>query len=60
MRKTISINLIDNEQAEYRDGCRVVGEPLTPKADDEPDLDDAVAKQIERGEMLAANRYALC
>lgn len=54
MRKAVSIHLIEDKQAENRDGGRIVPQLLPPKTDDEPEFDYAVAEQIEGGEVLAA------
>lgn len=59
MRKAITIHLIENEQTKNRDGGRIVPQLLPPKTDDEPELDCAVAEQIEGGEVLAAHGKAL-
>lgn len=59
MRKAVSIHLIEDEQAEHRDGGRIVPQLLPPKTDDEPKFDDAVAEQIEGGEVLAAHGQTL-
>ncbi len=60
MRKAVSIKLIENEQAENRDGGRIVPELFPPKTDDEPEFDCAVVEQIEGDKMLAAQRQTLC
>lgn len=59
MRKAVSIYLKENEQAENSDGGRIVPQLLLPKTDDEPEFDDAVAEQIEGGEVLAAHGQTL-
>ena len=59
MRKAVSIQLIENEQTEYSNGCRIVPKLLLPKADDEPEFDNAVVEQIEGCEMLTAHGQTL-
>lgn len=59
VRKAVSIHLVENEQAENRDGGRIVPTLLPPETNDEPEFDGAVAKQIEGREVLAAHGQAL-
>lgn len=54
MRKAVTIQQIENEQTEDSDGGRIVPQLLSPKANNQPQLDSAVAEQIEGGELLAA------
>lgn len=59
VRETESEQLINDKQAENRDGHRVVPEPLPQQADDQPELDDAVAQKVGRREIARAHREVL-
>src|SRR5208283_3907115 len=50
------VELIDDEDAKYSNGDRVVGPPAPQQADDEPKLDHAMSQQVNGCEMARADR----
>ena len=59
MRQRIPVYLIDDEQREKDERHRIIPETLAHQPDDDPQFDRAVAQQIERDEMLRADRQVL-
>lgn len=59
MRLGEAINLIQNEKAKYDECSWVVPESLSEESGYQPQLDDSVGEQIERGKILGTNRKML-
>ena len=56
MRQRVPVYLIDYEQREHDQRDRIIPETLAQQPDDDPQFDRTVAQQIERDEMLRADR----
>ncbi len=54
------IELIENKKSKDHNRCRIVQEFFSQESDNQEHLNDAMAEQKQRGEMLRAQREILC
>lgn len=59
MREVEAVQLVEDKEPEDGDGDRVVHQLGSQQANDQPELDDAVAQKVERGQVARAHRKVL-
>ena len=59
VRESEAVELVDDKEAEYDHGGRVIPEPFPEEAHDEPELHDAVRDEVDRGKITRADGEVL-
>ena len=59
VRERVAVELVGDKQSEHDDSNRIISQPATQETDDQPQFDDAMPEQIDRGEVQGTGREML-